>query len=205
MKSSGGMGLECSLCRLYRIAVEAAKPRHGVRPGFTPWHVIAFMLMAWSGPVGRPTVSKMLGIGDTAAKTMLRRLREMGVIIQVGRSGSILNRELRGVVEKLGLCVSRECIGFDGCMLDSMCVEGLGAILRPRDSLVSLGHEPLLIMCCGGAPTAPGPPPEIVKSYSERCGDCMGSSLCVLYPSPVNPIVDAAILLYGVARVVCED
>ena len=191
---------ECSLCRLYRLAVEAARPRRGVRPSFQEWHVIGYLLLAYHGPVGRPTASRVLGIGDTAVKTLQRRLREMGVVESRGVVGTGLRGEYVKLVESIGLCQTRDCIGFDVCA-ENLC-EGVSSVLRIRDSLVSAGVTPRLILCCSGEPVAPGAPPGAIREYAGECLKCVGKKLCIA--ARLESVLDAAKILYAVARVTCD-
>ena len=191
------MASECSLCRLYRIAVEASKPRRGVSPAFREWHVIGYLLLASRGPLGRPLASRILGLGDTTVKTMIRRLRGLGVVQATG-AGSRLDDVYLEAVNSLNLCSARGCIGFDVCT-DSEC--SLSLILRLRDSFVSVGLSPVLILCCKGGIVAPGAPPDAVEVYGVGCGQCRGRSICLVVENAT--VIDIAKALYAVGRVLC--
>ncbi|AEM39390.1 hypothetical protein Pyrfu_1533 [Pyrolobus fumarii 1A] len=203
MQSSGSMVSECSICRLYEIAVEVSKPKRGVKPGFDPEHVIGYILLAARGPIGRPLAAKALGIGDTAAKTMIRRLREIGVIETRGREGSSLKQELRQIVENIHFCQNGNCIGINICGID-VCEasRGLSKVLELRDSLVSRGVTPLLILCCSSGFVAPGAPHDVVDGLISSCLECEGRDICVVLGGDIG-LVEVSRVILAIAKVVC--
>ena len=190
-----------SLCRLYELVSEAAKPRRGVSPSFREWHVLAYMLLAREGPLGSPLASRILGRGDTAVKTMIRRLRELGAVETLGVAGTTLRRVYRELLDSMGLCVSRSrCVGLD-CCIDTC---DLRFVLALRDSMIGVGVQPRLILCCrGGVFEAPGAPRDIIEEYVELCSACSGERrVCVVLEGEAS-VLDVAKVVVAAARVVC--
>ncbi len=65
--------------------------RMGVRPSFRECHVfktLAYLLEA--GTAGRPSIIKVLGLGEASVKTLLRRLRESGLAVTHRPEGTSL-------------------------------------------------------------------------------------------------------------------
>ncbi len=203
MKSSASTALECSLCTILSAARLVAEPRRGVKPAYEEYHVIAGMLLMLDSPIGRPSLSKRLGLGDTAAKTMIRRLVEHGFAERVGRSGVKLVDSLREALLALRVCIygsGSVCIAFNTCRYEC---SSLTDVLRLRDSLVSVGVKPVLIMCCSRGVEAPGVPRDLLESYASFCEACNGRSLCVIVEDAGDPLLIASRVLYSVASIEC--
>ena len=162
--------------------------------------MIGYLLLAYQGPVGRPIASRVLGLGDTAVKTLQRRLREMGVVETHGAVGTGLRGEYVKLVEEMELCRARDCIGFNTCTMNPC--ESLSQVLRIRDSLVSAGVNPRLILCCEAEPVAPGAPSSAINEYASGCMKCIGRKLCIA--TRWTSVSDIARILYAVARAVCD-
>lgn len=65
----------------------------GPSPSFSLFHVIkALELIAKEGPIGRGTLSKRLGTGEGATRTLIDRLRNAGLIV-VSKPGCSLTRK----------------------------------------------------------------------------------------------------------------
>ncbi|MBS7288080.1 MAG: hypothetical protein KIH01_04885 [Candidatus Freyarchaeota archaeon] len=72
-----------------------------VRPSFREGDVLGVLLLLAEEPVGRYAVRDVLGLGDAAVRTMLRRLQRLGLIRPAGRKGHVLTDKGRLVAEKL--------------------------------------------------------------------------------------------------------
>lgn len=76
------------------IVKRATEPRRGVAPRYRPYHVIKLLrLLYHREPLGRHALSRELGLGEASTRTLLRRLRELGVV-EVDRVGGAILTEL---------------------------------------------------------------------------------------------------------------
>lgn len=68
------------------IVKSVAGPRRGVSPAFTAYEVIRALSLIDSSVrgLGRPTLMKMLALGEASTRTLLRRLLEAGLITSRG-------------------------------------------------------------------------------------------------------------------------
>jgi len=75
------------------LLMEALRPRRGVRPSYTLLHVFRALLILYrEGPMGRRRLAQRLGIGETPARTLLRRLRDLGLADRDPAYGFYLTR-----------------------------------------------------------------------------------------------------------------
>lgn len=86
-----------------RILNNVARCRGGIRPGFNRYHAyLALTLLSNGKPVGRKVLSRVLGIGEGSVRTLIRRLREVG-LVRVDPVAGILITDLgTKVVDALG-------------------------------------------------------------------------------------------------------
>ncbi len=68
------------------VVKSVIEPRRGVRPAFTAYEVLRAITLIHSSVrgLGRPTLMKMLGLGEASTRTLLRRLSEAGLITSRG-------------------------------------------------------------------------------------------------------------------------
>ncbi|ABP95859.1 MULTISPECIES: DUF4443 domain-containing protein [Metallosphaera] len=79
---------------------EATKPRQGNRPSYDEAYVMwALNLIHDEPPMGRLTLMKKLGLSEASVKTMLKRLREMGLITVDRIGGTELTEGGKKLVE----------------------------------------------------------------------------------------------------------
>ncbi len=90
-------------CEEVRLAREAAEPGPGGAAGYTIYHVVAVLAEASRGPIGRPSIEKALGLGEASARTIIRRLRGLGLLRPAGRSGHEATELGRRVAQLLRL------------------------------------------------------------------------------------------------------
>ncbi len=208
MKSCADTGYVCNrdaLCTIYNMAVKVAEPRRGVRPAFEVKHVIALILVALNEPIGRPSISRILGLGDTATKTLVRRAREEGLIVGVGRRGVLTVKEVASLIEALRPCMTEHCVSFYvGCEPWCESVSRLEPLLRLRDELVKLGLNIRLIACCSRGVRVPGADESIVKEVYWACKECIESaSTCVIFSGTVS-VLELSGVIEAAARIVCS-
>ncbi len=150
-------------------------------------------------------MSRMLGLGDSAAKTMLRRMSETGLVEKRGRVGVEASRWVRDAFKSLRVCnasdANRLCIALDTC---GYFCGSTSSVIRLRDALVVHGLQPALIMCCDEGMVAPGAPSQYIEEYGSACRGCHGRRLCIVTEGcTVEPVVVTARALAAVASIEC--
>ena len=144
----------------------------GGTPGYSEWHVLEALKRMSSEPVGRLSLSSVLGIGEASARTLLTRLEEEGLVKAVGR-GRTLSERGREVLEALGAVLETRRCSIQGLAGFEECVEAafpysppteLTQVYEVRDLLVSRGCRTSLIgFWREGDAGFPGMPPEILS------------------------------------------
>lgn len=111
---------------------KATEERQGNRPRYEEAHVVLTMLfLEESGPMGRMSLMKRNGLTEGTIKTMLRRLREEG-IVEVDRVGGVsLTTKGRELVGKW-----RERFSLFEVKLPSISWEGMGLRVREGKGIV---------------------------------------------------------------------
>jgi len=145
----------------WRLLEEAVKPRRGVRPSYTLLHVFRALLILYrEGPVGRRRLARMLGLGETAARTLVRRLVELGLASRDRAQGCYLTRLGFEVAASISRRIPRiaDATGVLGpdLALDRCAYAGLlsgvrltGDWMRLRDLFVRRGATAAVIAVCG--------------------------------------------------------
>lgn len=186
-------------CEEARLAREAAEPGRGGAAGYTIYHVVAVLAGAARSPVGRPAIERSLGLGEASARTLLRRLRVLGLLKPAGRSGheaTELGRRvagLLGVIRVARLPRSPEGLSLGGpiavlytCLLSPP--KGLTDVYRVRDYLVVESCKTSIVGgVAGGRVFFPGLPPDLEEAAAAAAGalghaDDLGEGLIVIAP-----------------------
>ncbi|MCE4606351.1 MAG: hypothetical protein F7B59_03350 [Desulfurococcales archaeon] len=128
------------VCHLIRVLDKIAEPRRNIYPGFNKAHV--FLAIKWisQSPRSRFFLEKNLEIGEASVKTLIRRLKEEGLVETSKYSGSTATEK--------GSYIARE--------LDSH-IRIYKAVCNPTSN-----HDLLSIM-----PNVP-PPKEMIEVYALR-------------------------------------
>ncbi|EHP68419.1 hypothetical protein MetMK1DRAFT_00028520 [Metallosphaera yellowstonensis MK1] len=134
---------------------ETTRPKQGNRPSYDEAHVVwALNLIGSEPPLGRLSLMKRLGLGEASVKTMLKRLRESGLIKVDRVGGAELTDKGKSIVEewKRDVTISTSTInslGWDGVKVvirkGERLVTRLG-VINLRDSIIRLGAEAVLIV-----------------------------------------------------------
>ncbi len=83
------------------------KPRIGPSPKFSASHAIMCLYkIAERQPIGRKKLSEELGIGEGSTRSLLDRLRSIG-LLQISKKGIILSKKGEKFLEKLNVLMSR--------------------------------------------------------------------------------------------------
>lgn len=81
-------------CEAARILASLPSPRRGGHKGFTPAHALT-ALDILERHAGRPSLARMLGLGEASAKTLLRSLEEAGLAARSSRGRTLTPRGRR--------------------------------------------------------------------------------------------------------------
>lgn len=80
-------------CETIVTIARITAPVRGGQTGYTVYDVVRAMEIMSQG-AGRPLLSKELGLGEASIKTMLRRMRDEGLIVRAGRGNTLSSRGL---------------------------------------------------------------------------------------------------------------
>ncbi|MEM1679996.1 MAG: hypothetical protein QXZ56_02040 [Sulfolobales archaeon] len=145
---------------VFNIVDEVVLPKGNVRPGFTSYHVYLTLNECAKTPLGRKTLSNILGIGEGSVRTLVRRLYNVGLIAVDPVAGVLLTEKGFEVLELLknnvlmvgsfdfsDIELCRDCrisvvLLKNGVKL----VEEVGGVLYVRDLIVKKGGVGGLIL-----------------------------------------------------------
>jgi len=159
------------------VISHVCSPRRGVRPSYTPGKVLKLLLLLLDKePLGRHTISRELGIGESSARTLVRRLRELGVVDVDPVGGCVLTgsgrrmvAEIRRVIPLI-LDVSSvlKTLSLDRYAFAARIrVDSDWNVLKVRDSLVREGASAALILRCVGGKLVIPPDNYGEETYPE--------------------------------------
>jgi predicted transcriptional regulator len=92
-------------CGLAEIVERISRPERGGHKAFHSGHVIRALRILREGPVGRPLLIRMLGLGEAATRTLLSRLEAEGLVEPTGKGRVITprGRRILQAIERLVL------------------------------------------------------------------------------------------------------
>ena len=162
-----GQGLPCG--ELGELA-RAAEPGPGGSAGYTLYHVLAALREASARPVGRPYIEKALGLGEASARSLIKRLRSMGLLEPAGKSGHKATEKGSRLASLHELVAEARAPGIPGVPWRPAVILATPALDPPRslvdvymvrDYLVGEGcREAVIGGVEGGALRLPGIPEE---------------------------------------------
>jgi len=145
--------------RINEVVKHVLRPRRGIRPAFKRAHVVITLLKLLKEPIGRIALSRELGIGEASSRTLLNRLRELGIVKVDNVAGALLTSWGREVVEEflnkvkligqidLSDVFSDNISNYAGVIIDGIKnIESAGGVLKVRDLFVRYGAEGALIL-----------------------------------------------------------
>ncbi len=147
----------------------------GPLPSFNDYHLLwAMEFVELDEPIGRSRLSKFLGLGEGAGRTIVERLRDGG-LIRVTRSGCSLTPRGRNVLEGVRRIVSRSVpltgnpLGLDGSSV-AILVRGASHLVRSgieeRDASVRAGAlGAMTLIFKGGLLSVPGLSEDAEKDF----------------------------------------
>ncbi len=111
------------------IVKSVIEPRRGIRPAFTPYEVLRAITLIHNSVrgLGRPTLMRMLGLGEASTRTLLRRLLETGLIVSKGYGFMITERG-----KHLAELISKYVLIIEHLPSDEICIDCTlsGVVLR---------------------------------------------------------------------------
>ncbi len=123
----------------------------GPLPSFSLVHAVLMLLILEDGSVGRKRLSSLMGIGEGSVRSLIRRLKEIG-LIDVDREGCSLTEKGKEAVKKIRKVMSG-LTELKLRMVDSATyaillrgLEGKINVLKMRDEAVRAGGEGAVIL-----------------------------------------------------------
>jgi hypothetical protein len=95
----------CEAARILRRIVEGG----AVARGFDEFQVLQALKLMVKGPTGRPTLERVVGIGEASAKTLMKCLREEGLIAKCGVAHCATEKGASVVRALRDICVAGPC------------------------------------------------------------------------------------------------
>ncbi len=150
-----------------------AATERGGAPGYSEWHVLEALRRMSAEPLGRLSLSSVLGIGEASARTLLSRLEGEGLVSTAGRGRTLSERgrqllEVLEAVLAVRRCSIQGLAGFEECAeaaFPTRPPSDLTQVYDVRDLLVSRGCRTSLIgFWRAGDVGFPGMPPEILSA-----------------------------------------
>ncbi len=145
-----------ALTKLKALLTELSRSEipKGPSPAFTPVHLIKALLLLESNSMGRQLMSKMLGLGEGSARTLVKKLAERALVSIDPVGGCNLTEEGRLIVSELRQTIlsSKEfTLEEFGIKLPSFAIQVRGPsaftipITKLRDVAVKNGAEGMLV------------------------------------------------------------
>ncbi len=207
------------LTQLFKKLLEA---RGHVRPMYNEYHVLkALLTIERKEPIGRIALSRELGIGVTSTRTLVKRLRELGVVDVDVVGGCFLTELGRRILSFLHNFVKRieyvtPYIGPDLALdreayaaLITPSITGKHSIVMLRDTFVRYGASAVLIACIRKGRAAL--PPDFManevslpslRTLKEALGACEGDYIAVVYAQNARLAEEA--LYRGLVKLLLE-
>jgi len=123
------------------------------------------------GRIGRPRLTRLLGLGDRRARNLINMLERVGLIVK-SRGGSGLSECSERLLSLAGVHFLGD---FTCCTLSSRGLRG-DRVVAARDEIAILLGEPgrllLIGWAGGGVVEAPGAPEEALEPLGSLLGEC---------------------------------
>ena len=160
--------------------LDSIKPGVGPSPKFTASHAIMCLyIIAEKQPIGRKKLSAELGIGEGSARSLLARLKSLG-LLDISKKGLMLNKQGEEFLKRLSLLmsppkrVSAERIAISRistAILVRGVAEKVGNGMRVRDAAVSQGASgATTLIFMGGKLQIPGVSQDAETDFPEEVG-----------------------------------
>jgi biotin operon repressor len=173
-----GMSSLGETCRLLRVINDVAQPRRNISPGFNKAHILMALHATSKEPRNRCFLEKTLGIGEASVKTLVKRLKERGLVETSRHRGTVatdLGREIAGLVNSALIISSAKC-SLTSSQDALVIIPGTNPprnivdVYKLRDHLVKSGCNISLI---GGYDNNELVTPGIDKEYTDKLKQCI--------------------------------
>jgi len=189
-------------CAAAEKILAAAEAHRGGLLNYTAYHAFRLLEALSRGPLGRPRIVRLLGLGEASVKTLLSRMRQLGLVDRdpAGR-GYILTRAGREALgslseliriykPRLGVFEDTTAIVVAGVPAPRTLVD----VYRVRDVLVMEGcREALIGGVEAGQPHYPGVPEELAR-FLEAWDPGVDKGLVIIAPGHCIPAAYTAAL-----------
>ena len=98
------------ICDSVNIILDATEPKKGGLTAYSVYHILKTLSLMKERPVGRPYLERILGIGEASVRTLLKRLRDLG-LIEKTRNGHVLTEKGDNVITKIDNIIKIKNIG----------------------------------------------------------------------------------------------
>lgn len=155
--------------------MKASSLRRGGSPGYTVYHTLLALRILRSTRVGRPQLERILGLTEASVRTLLRRLRELG-LAEGHASGHRLTSQGEALLDTLRDLVTLELPGLEDLGLSHAVVvpyleppSSLVDVYRIRDYAVRASCKSPIVVggIEDGKPFFPGLPGELEERLSR--------------------------------------
>ncbi|EZQ06826.1 MULTISPECIES: DUF4443 domain-containing protein [Acidianus] len=179
---------------------EATKPKKGNSPKYDYAHVLmALDIISKDQPIGRPTLTKKLELGEATVRTMIKRLKELGLIKVDKIGGMEISDKGKTILEEWNKNVNIKQERIESINWDSVRIVLKNKanlldkykITELRDIIIREGAKATLIVVKGkkGVEIPPRTDefalPGLLEEIKEKLLDCSSGDL-ILYIMPDN-------------------
>ncbi len=142
-----------------KIIIDVASPKKGIKPLFSPYHVFKVLkLLLTAGSLGRPALMKELNLGEASMKTLLKRLRDFGLVTsqkpfgtKLTDEGAKLAKSVVNIIQVIDYLPAEDLC--KGCRASAVVVKGgekyverFGGVVAVRDEVVRQGAAGALVL-----------------------------------------------------------
>jgi len=158
--------------------------RRGGYPSYTSYHVLKALELLSHTPMGRPQLERALGLSEASARTLLRRLKELGMVT-VRAIGHKITEEGERVLNSLKDMITAEIEGIPGFDTAAVLVwdlieppRSLVDVYKLRDYIIGSGcRSPVIVGGIDGEFLFPGVPSDLRSDITRVLLDLLGPEL----------------------------
>ncbi len=207
-------------CNIIDLLRPITSRRGGVKPSFHPGHVIKTIeYLMEKGPAGRKILSKVLCLGETSVRSLLRRLAQQGLVNIDRVAGAYLTEDgerlARILEEMISVYTDVKLFGWSNSVviIVSMKPPSNTSVLTIRDKAVSVNANAALVtfyensvLRIPGLPTDREEYREVLKILKDL-GDrvCRGSCTIIYASLRSEPLeIEGLYLGYEIVKHYCQ-
>ncbi|MCX8195745.1 MAG: hypothetical protein N3F67_01475 [Acidilobaceae archaeon] len=191
------------------LLLKASEPIRGGSLGYSAYHVLLALRLSSSSPVGRIRLSQALRIGEASAKTLIARLKELGLVeaFPEGIRASKRGEEVLKVIEA-SIEISQASLPFKGwesavavTIISLPPPKDLVGVYTVRDKVVREGCEKVIVGGREGGETFyPGLPSD-VKALIDAGLSSKGEGTLIIVPEECRQLlINASLRLLSTTK-----